>query len=589
MLLTADQIREIKQIIADHHTAFVANAIGTSAVSTEVLERLKKKGLIDVQVSSIEDAYLYGQALSATDDPRVANLNYDDFKAYLKRNPLPLSPIEQQAVMIAEQQAGQYAVGLGNRVDQATGETLIEADAEQRRRLRDVIKTSTAENIAKRESVKKLKSDLGWATGDWSRDWDRIAITEKHRAMQRGVTDNIGKRFGGEARVAIREAPDCCDDCRRLTVGPDDQPLIFKLSDLEANGTNYGRKREQWLAVVPPQHPHCGGMVIRVPKGWGFNEEGQIVPGGELGEESDAQKSLGAVELEAEELLRKAKRPEVTRTRFQGLDLVIENPVRSVRRWKTDAGETGETTMKWAYGYIEGTLGADGDGLDVFVGPEPKALMAYVVHQQDPKSGLYDEDKVMLGWPSMASARAAYLDHYDSLDFLVTVSMIAVDQILPLYGIPEDDDGSTKLVIAAPELKKAQQTQRIAKEFVDPGIDTSPGPGLGVNVALKLPQTDRHPMADCARVALDELLSQRSRDSVKRDKSIYDVGSPLHVIAHPMTIPGAERRTMEGEVEARRHSMATHYERNAGYLNRADVDGRGRRRRGTDGGTLPEV
>lgn len=611
MLLTADQIREIKQIIADHHTAFVVNAIGKSAVSAEVLERLKAKGLIDVQVSSIEDAYLYGQVLSAADDPKVANLNYEDFKAYLKRNPLPLSPIEQHAVTMAEQQAAQYVVGLGNRIDRTTGETLIEADAEQRRRLRDVIKTQTAENVAKREAVKKLKSDLGWATGDWSRDWDRIAITEKHRAMQRGVTDNIGKRFGGEARIALRSMPDCCPKCAFLTLGPDKQPLIFKLSDLEANGTNYGKKADQWLPVVPPQHPFCVCMVVRVPKGWGFNEEGQLVPGGELGKEGDAQKSLGAIKLEAkelkakelkakelkaeelkaEELLHKAKRPKVARAKFQGLDLVIENPAGSVRRWKTDAGETGQTTMQWAYGYIEGTLGADGDGLDVFVGPEPKALMAYVVHQQDPRSGLYDEDKAMLGFSDAASARAAYLDHYDSPDFLVTMSMIAVDQILALYGIPEDDDGSTKLVIAAPELKKAQQTQRIAKEFVDSGPDMSPGPGLGVNVALKLPRVDRHPMADCVRVALDELLSQQARNLVKRDMAIYDIASPLLVIAHPITIPDAERRPAEGEVAARRRELDEHYVRNLGYSNRVDVGARGKlgKQGDADGGTLSEM
>ena len=217
--------------------------------------------------------------------------------------------------------------------------------------------------------------------------------------------------------------------------------------------------------------------------------------------------------------------------------------------------------------------------------------MAYVAHQQDPKTGIYDEDKAMIGWADAESAQAAYLAHYDAPDFLVTVSPVAVDQLLSLYGIPDDDDGSTKLVIAAPEIKKAQQTQRIAKEFVHPGPDTSPGPGLGVNAALDLPVPDRHPMAECARTALDELLSQQARDAVKRDKSVYDVASPLHVIAHPITLPDAERRPVAGEVEARRQEMDEHYRRNVGYSNRADVGDRGRRgkRGGTDGGTLPEV
>ena len=69
-------------------------------------------------------------------------------------------------------------MGLGNKVDQATGQLLIEADAQLRDKLRGEIRDATAENIAKRESVKKLKSTLGHATKDWARDWDRIAITE---------------------------------------------------------------------------------------------------------------------------------------------------------------------------------------------------------------------------------------------------------------------------------------------------------------------------------------------------------------------------------------------------------------------------
>lgn len=55
----------------------------------------------------------------------------------------------------------------------------------------------------------------------------------------------------------------------------------------------------------------------------------------------------------------------------------------------------------------------DGDELDVFLGPDPKAPEVYVIHQCFPDTGMYDEDKVMLGFPSYEAALKAYNDNYD--------------------------------------------------------------------------------------------------------------------------------------------------------------------------------
>jgi hypothetical protein len=99
--------------------------------------------------------------------------------------------------------------------------------------------------------------------------------------------------------------------------------------------------------------------------------------------------------------------------RFAGLPIAIENPVGSVRRGVDPNGKPWETQMRNAYGYIKGTKGLDGDHVDVFLGPDEGAEMVYVVHQKDPDTGNRDEDKVMLGFPSLAAAKAAYRAHYD--------------------------------------------------------------------------------------------------------------------------------------------------------------------------------
>ncbi len=402
MLLTPQQQQEILEIIRKAHQAFIVKTVQPS----------------------IEDSYLYGQLLAQLNNSAVQNMSYAQFKQWIAKNPVPLTAVERDAINAAKFRAGEHCKGLGNRVDAQTGQILIEADSQLRAQLRDTIKTKTAENIARRETVKKLKSELGWATRDWARDWDRIAITEKHEVHQSGVKDNILKRYGSDATVFKRPMPDACSHCKRLHLGPDGHPRLFKLSDLEANGTNVGRKAMDWLPVVGAVHPHCQCQLVRMPAGWGFNEEGDMAPGGEFGVlyEEGTVKAL----LELEDELMKALTGGGY-VEFQNLPINVENPAGSVRQWTDSTGATGETRMIYAYGEIEGTEGIDGDPIDVFLGPDPKAKEAFIIEQQDPHCGRYDEQKVMLGFSNQSAALSAYQAHYNRTDFAQTITPMQMD------------------------------------------------------------------------------------------------------------------------------------------------------------------
>jgi len=100
------------------------------------------------------------------------------------------------------------------------------------------------------------------------------------------------------------------------------------------------------------------------------------------------------------------------RTKFQGLDISIEQRKGGVRHWEDpETGETGTTKMKWPYGYIRGTEGVDGDHVDCYLGPDEGAPMVYIVTQVRPDTGKVDEQKVMLGFSSAEEAKRAYLAH----------------------------------------------------------------------------------------------------------------------------------------------------------------------------------
>ncbi|HVZ89623.1 MAG TPA: DUF935 family protein [Polyangia bacterium] len=111
----------------------------------------------------------------------------------------------------------------------------------------------------------------------------------------------------------------------------------------------------------------------------------------------------------------------VSRYKFQGIDVAIENPKGSHRTWtqkNSDGTESiGTTEMLYDYGFIEGQLGSDStpdnpEELDCYVGPDEAASDVYVVHQRlAPNFDKHDEDKVFLGFGSADAAKAAYLAH----------------------------------------------------------------------------------------------------------------------------------------------------------------------------------
>lgn len=102
--------------------------------------------------------------------------------------------------------------------------------------------------------------------------------------------------------------------------------------------------------------------------------------------------------------------------RLGGLDISIEHPRGSARSGTDAAGKPWSQVMKSHYGYIRGTVGRDKDHVDVFVraGTEYLAEDApvFVVDQVDPKTGAFDEHKVMLGYESPGQAKQAYRANY---------------------------------------------------------------------------------------------------------------------------------------------------------------------------------
>jgi hypothetical protein len=108
--------------------------------------------------------------------------------------------------------------------------------------------------------------------------------------------------------------------------------------------------------------------------------------------------------------------PAVEAINFQGLPLVIET-----RKGETRRGEGWATVMPYDYGFLKGVMGADGDSLDVAVGPDRSSSWVYLVDQSVlGDRGKFDEHKAFLGFPSAnAALKAFHQGHHRSADVLL--------------------------------------------------------------------------------------------------------------------------------------------------------------------------
>lgn len=99
--------------------------------------------------------------------------------------------------------------------------------------------------------------------------------------------------------------------------------------------------------------------------------------------------------------------------KVDGYDITIETAKGTVRRGTDADGKPWESEMHQNYGYIRRTEGTDGDHIDVFLSDNPEQGNVFVVDQINPKTGAFDEHKVMYGFGSLEEARAAYLSNYE--------------------------------------------------------------------------------------------------------------------------------------------------------------------------------
>jgi hypothetical protein len=136
------------------------------------------------------------------------------------------------------------------------------------------------------------------------------------------------------------------------------------------------------------------------------------------------------------------------RTVISGMDVAIETKKGGVRRSKPGAAVPWEVTMPAHYGDIEGTMAADGDPVDIFIGDAGDNGRFWIINQQTPDGKKFDEHKVITGVESADEAlriyKGSFTGKFGDKVFRSISSEFTAEQLraaLPDMAKPESVDG----------------------------------------------------------------------------------------------------------------------------------------------------
>ena len=278
MLLSPIQISDLLAIIENYNVLFVGENVGFDILSERDIQLLRSLGVnVDTETISVfEQAFRFGMLSSTIGLKEAKSMTYEDLQSALESGRfIPLTDVEKYALDSVRRQAYSDIRGLGNKMTKDLENILIEEDRAGRLEYENAIRESAETTIKLRESARDMVSRLGHKTLDWNRDFARISDYVLHTAFDEGRAAQIRKEFGDEAEVYKDVYPGACKHCIRLylTNGLGSMPIVYKVSDLIANGSNIGRKSFEWKPVVGATHPWCRCTLTHKPADYDWDEE----------------------------------------------------------------------------------------------------------------------------------------------------------------------------------------------------------------------------------------------------------------------------------------------------------------------------
>lgn len=260
---------KIKTLIKLYHLNFLYDTIGGDYLSEDEMnfleDNLGKSKLKSSKIPLLDKIFAFGQVAQKIGLENANKITKKDLEDWLKENKVKvtaqLEKIKAQAYL-----------------DVLSKQFQIEKDLRQ-----GVLNEANKKEFKMSDVVEYIKGKFE----DWAYLKNTISYVSES-ALNEGKVEEIKSQAGkdGEEDPIVYKVPiqdeKLCSHCRRAYLKSDGTPRLFRLSELAANGTNIGRKPNEWLPTLQQLHINCRCLLQyyeEIPgtrrSDYEFNEEKQ--------------------------------------------------------------------------------------------------------------------------------------------------------------------------------------------------------------------------------------------------------------------------------------------------------------------------
>lgn len=284
MVTSKSTIEKIRQIIDKHYSNLTLSLLGRDVFSQAELDALERQGVdVTSKNSLLSLVYFHNFINNPVDDQAPKNIPQMEAQQSVS-GIKPEGQAPEYTVTNANDKTKQYIDKLKQDVTTRIESIIRENnDSYKMNALQNVDRESFIDDMIKESTLGNVRQKLKDTSKDATRDWTRVVLTEMSNAigissLDRIVNDNAGLEIEDiyVFRISVQDAK-TCKYCRRFYNDTDGSPKVYRLSTILSNGSNFGKKPDDWQPVAGATHPNerCS-QTIELKPGW------MVTPGGKV-------------------------------------------------------------------------------------------------------------------------------------------------------------------------------------------------------------------------------------------------------------------------------------------------------------------
>ncbi len=271
-MLTSRQLyTRINEIVERSYLGFFFMLLGEDVLSDDQKRKVESLGLIIGRRPLIELLYILIRNRPTEGYAKDATLN-TLLDQVASTGVLPILNDAQQATLDVGKAAIMEAVeSTKDLVKKQLRQEIVEANREYRqhvavKRVENVPQVKQRENALKKRLLKLVPAIMVSAQEAFGRSFaSALTDTVNDAAVDSATSDSLITGVPPKDIIVYKITVDDasrCTWCRKFYVNEDGSPKIYRLEDLQANGTNYGRPKSEWLPTVGKTHVRCRCMLF---------------------------------------------------------------------------------------------------------------------------------------------------------------------------------------------------------------------------------------------------------------------------------------------------------------------------------------